>query len=172
MNILTLEQIINCILSENLWQPFDLSMTADGFESLGNELKELNQKTPQVYVHVCDEGILKNKVLRIGKGESGIYKRWITAKDGHQNTFLWAIDKTKNCYGKENALNYPNYLLFFALLNGLRTKLHILSFENGKDGKFAARSAEQALLGHYSPLWELFKIQYKKQTVLRSIPNI
>lgn len=164
MFILTLERLMNCILSEKPLQVFDLSMSVDGFVSLANEPKISNQKMPQTYIHVCDQGALKNKVLRIGKAESGVYKRWVTAKNGHQNTFFWAIDETKNYYGQKNAQNYPNYLLFFALLNGLRTKLYVLSCQHGKDGQYAARSAERALIGHFSPLWEIYKVKFKNQS--------
>ena len=162
MFILTLKRLSNCILSDKPWQVFDLSMSVDGFAALNSELKKINQKMPQVYIHVCDQGILKNKVLRIGKAETGIYNRWLSAKDGHKNTFFWAIDKTKKYYGEKNAEGYPNYLLFFALLNDLKTKLYVLSCQDGKDGQFVARSAEQALIGHFSPLWETYRVKFKK----------
>jgi hypothetical protein len=160
--MLNLSEIIEVILINEYWNSFDLEMTKNGFERLKEQLSVLDYKRPQVYVHVIDEGPSRNKVARIGKAESGILNRWINSNDGHQATFLWAIGGS-NRYGEKNAKKYPSYLLFFSLLYELKTKLYVLSCQKGHDGKSAARSAEEALIGHFLPLWESYKRAFKKQ---------
>lgn len=154
--MLTLENITDVILKKDHWQVFDLHMTPLGFEKLGNCLASLNQTSPQVYVHVCDEGGLENKVLRIGKAESGVYTRWIKAIDGHRYTFLWAVGHCEK-YGPERAKKYLAYLLFFAGLLEVRTKLYVLTCQDGDRGKGAARASEKALISYYPPLWERYR---------------
>jgi len=158
--MLTLESIIESILIKDHWQTFDLPMTPFGFIRLGDQLKNLNQKSPQVYIHVCDEGVLRNKVLRIGKAEDGVYQRWIKSTNGHCSTFLWAIGESER-YGHNNAIRYPDYLLFFASLHGLKTKLYVLTCQNGAKGKGAARASEAALIAHCSPMWDGIRKKYK-----------
>jgi hypothetical protein len=160
--MLKLSEIIEIILINEYWDSFDLEMTKNGFERLKEQLSILDYTRPQVYVHVIDEGPFKNKVARIGKSESGILYRWIDSIDGHQATFLWAIGES-NTYGEKNAQKYPSYLLFFSLLYELKTKLYVLSCQKGHNGKSAARSAEEALIGHFLPLWESYKRAFKKQ---------
>lgn len=154
--------MIEVILINEIWESFDLEMTKSGFERLKEQLSVYNYRRPQVYVHVIDEGPLRNKVARIGKAESGILNRWINSSNGHQATFLWAIGGSDK-YGEKNAERYPSYLLYFSLLNELKTKLYVLSCQKGQDGKSAARSAEKALIGHFLPLWESYKRAFKKQ---------
>jgi hypothetical protein len=153
---LTLETIIESILNKDHWQAFDLHMSPHGFDRLSNELNSLDQRTPQVYVHVCDEGVLKSKVLRIGKAESGINRRWIKDTNGHLSTFLWSIGKSEK-YTYKNAIRYPVYLLFFASLFGLNTKLYVLTCQSGAKGKGAARASEQALIACRPPIWESYR---------------
>jgi len=130
---------------------FNFQMSPDGFELLGKKLKEADGKNPQVYIHIGAEGILENQVLRIGKAEAGAHTRWISSSNGHQNTFMWAIGKCKK-YGKLNAFKYPDYLLFFASLLDLNTKLCVISFDDANE----ARSYEKALQSAYNPIWEQF----------------
>jgi len=157
--MLKLTTITNCIFNKDHWQHFDLHMTPSGFTQLSDQLNSFDQ-LPQVYIHVGNEGCLKNKVLRIGKAESGIKNRWIKDSNGHMNTFLWAIGESKK-YGKKNAKKYPKYLLFFAGLFKLKTKLYILNCEKGTNGKAACRASEEALIGHFSPTWQYFR-KYEK----------
>jgi hypothetical protein len=158
--MLTLENIIASILNKDHWQTFDLHMTTLGFEGLSDKLNSFNQKSPQVYIHVCNEGPLKNKVLRIGKAERGVYERWINDGNGHLNTFLWAVGKSEK-YGHKNAIAYPKYLLFFASLFELKTKLCVLTCQPGNKGKGAARASEKALICQFPPMWESYK-KYEK----------
>ena len=163
--MLTLDCLIDCILQRKHWQSFDLLMTEQGFKHLGNEISILNQIKPQVYIHVCEEGVLKNKVLRIGKAESGIYQRWVKAKNGHRATFLWATGDSE-MLGHKNAERYPEYLLFFASLSGLKTKIYALTCQADFKGKMTARASEKALIGYFSPMWEDLKICTKTLLIL------
>jgi hypothetical protein len=158
--MLTLDCLIDCILEKKHWQSFDLLMTEQGFVHFGNEDGILNQRKPKVYIHVCDEGVLKNKVLRIGKAESGIYQRWVKAKNGHRARFLWATGDSE-LYGHKNAERYPEYLLFFASLYGLKTKIYTLTCQADFEGKMTAQASEKALIGYFSPMWEDLKKLYK-----------
>ncbi len=96
---------IKDLLENKNWKTYDLKMTKVGFENFTNKVISLNEKKPQVYVHVCIDKILQNEVLRIGKATNGIIKRWVKDKNGHNRTFLWSIGETDNYgeYGEVNA---------------------------------------------------------------------
>jgi hypothetical protein len=158
--MLSLEKILEVVLPKENWRSFELEMTPVGFKRLGRELDSWDHSEPQVYVHVCTEGPLRNKVLRVGKAEAGINQRWLRATDGHCSTFLWASGDSDR-YKCHNAIKYPKYLLFFASLYGLKTEIYVLSCERGDKGKGAARASEEALIAHFSPIWEHFK-EYQK----------
>jgi hypothetical protein len=138
------------------WQTFDLLMTPNGFEDFRFKIMFLNKKMAQVYVHVGDEGILNHKVLRIGKAKHGVIDRWVEQSWGHRNTFLWSIGKSKKF--AHHADRYPNYLLFFACLTGLNTKLHILPCESEESMK----RIEKEMIKHRDPIWERYKKQIKE----------
>lgn len=106
------------------YESYDLNMTVDGFEQVSNAMKIANKNNPQVYIHVGDQGAIENQVLRIGKAESGAYLRWMSSTNGHKNTFYWSIGESEK-YKISNAENFANYLLFFASLVNLMTKLFI-----------------------------------------------
>ncbi len=131
----------------------DLHMSPNGFEKASNELKKLDKKLPQVYVHVISEGNLENQVLRVGRALSGVYTRWMASTNGHKNTFFWSIGQSEK-YKKENAEEYPLYLLFFASLIELNTKLYVLTFKTKQE----AKNCEKELIEYYSPIWEKYKI--------------
>lgn len=135
---------------ENM-QVIDLHMSINGFEQTCDKLERLDNKKPQVYVHIGAEGYLDNQILRIGKGADGAYKRWMKDTNGHKNTFLWAIGESRTY--KNSAKRYPNYLLFFASLAGLKTKLCLLTYENIEE----TENQESALTAHYDPIWEQLK---------------
>lgn len=129
----------------------DLHMSPNGFERIGDKLKGLDKKLPQIYIHVGDEGKLKNQVLRIGKAHEGVYTRWITSSNGHKNTFLWSIgelDKYRN-----HAEEYALYLLFFASLNELNTKLYVVTVSTKQETK----RYEKELIEYFGPIWEQYK---------------
>lgn len=132
-------------------QVIDLHMTTNGFEQASKDLMRLDSKKPQVYIHVGAEGAFDNQILRVGKGADGAYKRWMRDTNGHKNTFLWAIGESKKY--KNSAQRYPNYLLFFASLAGLKTKLYLLTYKDIGD----AENQESALTKHYDPIWEQLK---------------
>ena len=139
-------------------------MSPNGFEKASDELKRFDTKSPQVYVHVGSEGNLENQVLRIGSAQTGVYRRWMNSTNGHKNTFLWSIGKCDK-YKKGNAEEYPNYLLFFASLFELRTKLYVYSFSS----KEQAKDCEEALIDYYAPIWERYYVLSGKK---RSFPRL
>jgi hypothetical protein len=130
----------------------DLHMSPAGFEQASDELKKIDKKSPQVYVHVGSEGNIENQVLRIGSAVSGVYRRWMNSTNGHKNTFLWAIGESDKLT-KENAEAYPLYLLFFAGLSELKTKLYVLTFQTREE----AKTHEKKLMNYYGPIWEIYK---------------
>lgn len=138
-------------LRDGCWQTFDLLMTPSGFDQFKQELVFLNQKKPQVYVHVCNEGILNNEVLRIGKAKNGVIDRWIKQSWGHGNTFLWSIGESERY--ASYAARYPNYLAFFASLTGLNTKLYVLTCESTE----SMNQTEKDLIKYFHPIWESYK---------------
>lgn len=142
----------------------DLYMSPNGFEIITNILKSNNEESPQVYVHVGSEGNLENQVLRIGTAQNGVHNRWITSSNGHKNTFLWSIGKGDG-YKKGNAEKYPNYLLFFASLFQLKTKLYVYSFPSGDK----AKECEDALIDYYGPIWERYFVLSGKK---RDFPKL
>jgi hypothetical protein len=144
------------LLRNGYWQTFDLHMTPNGFEDFRCKIESLNQKIAQVYVHVCDEGILNHEVLRIGKAKNGVIDRWIKQSWGHGNTFLWSIGESKRY--DSYADKYPNYLAFFANLTGLNTKLHILSCESIE----SMNQIEKDMIKYFCPIWESYKKSIKR----------
>ena len=139
------------LLNNEYWQTFDLKMTKSGFSSFSNEIISLNQRKPQIYVHVSVDNILHNEVLRIGRAKNGIIDRWIKSGSGHRSTFFWSIGKSEQY--KSNAKRYPNYLIFFAGLKELNTKLYILNCESEE----SMNDIERELIEYFNPIWEQFK---------------
>ncbi len=139
------------LLKNGDWHIYDLYMTEDGFETFRNEVSALNEISPQVYIHVSDDDVLKNKVLRIGKAKNGVIDRWINQSSGHGSTFLWSIGKSIRY--ASYAKRYPNYLTFFAGLFELNTKLYVLNCESIED----MNQVEKDMIQHFSPLWENYK---------------
>jgi len=138
-------------IKNGYWQTFDLLMTASGFVTFKHEITSLNQNDPQVYIHVCNEGILKNEVLRIGKAKKGVIDRWIKQSWGHGNTFLWSIGESESY--ASYADSYPNYLAFFAGLTELNTKLYVLTCESTE----SMDQIEKDMIKHFNPIWENYK---------------
>jgi hypothetical protein len=138
------------------WETFDLLMTPSGFDAFSRKITASNKKKTQVYVHVCDEGVLNHKVLRIGKAKNGVIDRWINQSWGHGNTFLWSIGETKR-YARY-ADQYPNYLAFFACLTGLKTKLHIRSCKPTE----SMNQIEKNMIRYFNPIWESYKKSVKR----------
>ena len=141
-------------------QGVDLHMSPNGFEKASDELKRFDTKSHHVYVHVGSEGNLENQVLRIGSAQSSVYRRWMT----HKNTFLWSIGKC-DTLTRRTAESYPNYLLFFASLFELRTKLYVYSFSS----KEQAKGCEEALINYYGPIWERYYVLSGKK---RNFPKL
>lgn len=137
------------------WDEFDLLMTEDGFSKCDSEMQSLKRQ-PQVYIHVGNQGKLTNKVPRIGVAKSGTYRRFITNNDGHMHTFFWSIGLSQK-YTEERALDTSNYMIYFANLYGLKTKLYVLSCESYEK----AREAEKAFISGLKPIWEKFKKAHK-----------
>ena len=151
--MLRLKAFQDLVIEDGDWHSYDLTMTSDGFTELDTKLTDSDRSCPQVYVHVGAQGTLKNRVIRIGKAESGIRNRWIKSKDGHFATLSWAIGHSDK-YGSANAKDYPNYLLFFANLLNLDTKLHVLTFQNNMEGILLSRVCEKILISCFPPMWE------------------
>ncbi len=142
---------IEDLLKNNDWKVFDLNMTKSGFDNFSNEIISLNEVRPQVYVHVSIDKILQNEVLRIGSAKNGIIQRWISGTNGHGSTFLYSIGESERY--KNEAIKYQNYLIFFAELKDLNTKLYILNCETDESMK----NTEKELIKYFNPIWEQFK---------------
>lgn len=152
-------EIVNSILHKENWNKIDLLMSYEGFKKAESKFKQFH-KTPNIYVHLCVEGPLKNTILRIGKAESGAYTRWIKATDSHMNTYLYSVGLGEK-YTKKRAYNTPAYMLFFAGLQGLNTEVFILNCAD----KNTAQTSEYALINFYQPLWEVYKYAHKLNPV-------
>ena len=133
------------------FQVFDLHMSQEGFVKVSSELKEMHRRSPQIYVHVGVEGVLKNQVLRIGRAKNGTYNRWMQTGNGHKNTFFWSIGESDR-YGQRNAEAYSNYLLFFAALFNQKTKLYVIDVN---EEEMSAK--EDELIREYNPIWEQYR---------------
>ena len=155
---------IEDLLKNKDWKVFNLKMTKSGFDNFTNEVISFNERKPQVYVHVSIDKILQNEVLRIGSAKNGIIQRWIKGTNGHGSTFLYSIGESERY--KNEANRYPNYLIFFAELKNLNTKLYILNCETDKSMK----NIETELLEYFNPIWEQFKKPIKDY--LKINPNI
>ena len=140
---------------KNPWHSFTLFMTPKGFDNLNHNFGLTIQELPQVYIHVGGEGTLKNKIIRIGKAKKGAIDRWIKQGWGHKNTFLWSIGGSRGY--ASYAKRYPNYLLFFAGLFELKTKLHVISCQSID----AMNRIEKYLIKTYCPIWEKYKQEIK-----------
>ena len=152
------------LLKNKNWQTFNLKMTKSGFSNFSDEIISLNQIKPQVYVHVCVDNILHNEVLRIGKAANGIVDRWINNNSGHGSTFLWSIGESKQY--KSHAKRYPNYLIFFAGLTELNTKLYIFTCVSKEE----MNDIEKELIRYFNPVWEKYKKSIKDYFQMN--PNI
>ncbi len=155
---------IQDILKQKHWQSFNLKMTKSSFDTFTNKILDLNEIKPQVYVHICVDEILQNEVLRIGTATNGIVDRWIKSSSGHGSTFLYSIGKSQKY--KNYAKKYPNYLIFFAELNNINTKLYVLNCET----KESMLTIEKELVKFFNPIWEQFKKPIKDY--LRKNQNI
>lgn len=146
---------------------FNLEMTEFGFSIFAKNIS--NQIKPQVYIHVSVDEKFPNQVLRIGKAKNGIMERWINGNFGHKNTFLWSIGKLDKY--KRYASQYPNYLIFFAGLLGIKTELHVFDCNTEE----SMRKQKKELIEEYSPIWENYafkkniKFQQKYKTYLDDI---
>jgi hypothetical protein len=140
---------------KELWHSFDLLMTPKGFSILKHNFETSIQKAPQVYVHKGLDGPLKNKILRVGKAKKGAIDRWFNQTWGHSSTFLWSIGESRRyaSYAKK----YPNYLLFFAGLFELRTKLYVFSCQSIED----MNQIEKIIIHNFCPVWESYKKNIK-----------
>jgi hypothetical protein len=129
-------------------------MSSKGFADAANEIKLLDDKSPQVYIHIGMDGRFNGDVFRIGKAESGSYTRWITSSTGHQSAFFLAIGDSGTKYKNYVKKKCPSdYLLFFASLFGHKTKLIVLKFSNIE----IAKKCESELIEHFCPVWERYK---------------
>src|SRR5688572_28062359 len=82
------------------------------------DFKALTQSAPDqpaVYVHI---EIPMGRVLRVGKAEDGIHRRWTTARNGHLATFEWAMGWSERY--QLYAPKFPQYVLFVRRLAGMR----------------------------------------------------
>src|SRR2546428_13586516 len=98
------------------WESLPLVMSRQGVA----DFKTLTQSAPHqpaVYVHVEDP---TGRVLRVGKAEGGIHRRWATARNGHLATFEWAMGWSDRY--QLYAPKFPRYVLFLSRLAGMRTK--------------------------------------------------
>jgi len=142
---------IEDLLKNKDWKVFDLRMTKFEFEDFTNKIIFLNEVRLQIYVHVSVDKILQNEVLRIGTATNGIINRWIKSSSGHGSTFLWSIGESYKY--KSYAKDYPNYLIFFAELKNINTKLYVLNCET----KESMLNIEKELIKYFNPIWEQFK---------------
>lgn len=139
------------------WDEFELLMTEKGFETCSSKMQKLNHQ-PQVYIHVGNEGRLFDKALRIGVSKKGAYYRCIKNNDGHMHTFYWATGNSVK-YTEERVYRdgTANYMVYFANLSGLKTKLYVLSLDNYAE----AVRAEKIFISELKPIWETFKQAHK-----------
>ncbi|WP_353662458.1 hypothetical protein [Hydrogenimonas sp. SS33] len=86
----------NKLLKSKTLHVFDLLMNEEGFADFSTEVKKLNKKIPQVYVHVCVDKICKNQILRIGKATIGIIERWIKVLLGMEVHFYGLSANLRN----------------------------------------------------------------------------
>ena len=143
------------LLNNKNWQVFDLKMTKKGFDDFSDEIISLNKSKAQIYVHVSVDTVFQNEVIRIGSAQNGIINRWIKNTNGHGSTFLYSIGESERY--KNSAKKYQNYLIFFAELNTLKTKLYVLDCETIE----AMKNIEKELIKYFNPIWEQFKKQIK-----------
>ena len=146
---------IKDLIENKDWKTFDLTMTKVGFDNFKDNVISVNERKPQVYVHISIDEILQNEVLRIGTATNGIIDRWIKSASGHGSTFLWSIGESQKY--KSYAKDYPNYLIFFAELKNINTKLYILNCET----KESMLNVEKELIKYFNPIWEQFKKQIR-----------
>ena len=137
------------------WQVFSLKMTKSGFDTFSNHILSLNQKKPQIYIHVSTDELLEGEVLGIGQAKNGIIDRWVKHNAGHGSTFLWSIGECKKYKG--HAPRYPDYLIFFANMYNLNTKLYVLNCDSEEEFKHTKKE----LMNHFNPIWEKFKKEIK-----------
>ena len=142
---------IENLLNKQNWKVFDLKMTKQGFDSFNDKIASLDESKTQIYVHVSIDTILQNEVLRIGSAKNGVVERWIKGTNGHGSTFLYSIGESERY--KNSARKYQNYLIFFAELKGLNTKLYVLDCETTESMK----NIEKELIKYFNPIWEQFK---------------
>ncbi len=135
---------------------YELNMSPQGIRLLLEDTmfrKEIG--TPQVYIHVGTVGPLKDQVIRIGQAKNGAFDRW-RSSSGHCKTFLHAIGAEE---GYSRPWLYPNYLAFFAGLNELPTKLHVVSCDSASD----MHQLEQRLIkNQFGPIWEQYRSDIKR----------
>jgi hypothetical protein len=142
---------IENLLNNQNWKVFDLKMTKQGFDNFSDKIISLNESRAQIYVHVSIGTILPNEVLRIGSAKNGIVERWVKGTNGHGSTFLYSIGESERY--KNSARKYQNYLIFFAELKGLNTKLCVLDCKTTESMK----KIEKELIKYFNPIWEQFK---------------
>jgi hypothetical protein len=148
-------KIEDILINEN-WKEFNLKMNKVGFDIFSNEVIALNETIPQIYVHISIDKNFEKEILRIGSAKNGIINRWIKSTNGHASTFLYSIAESERY--KKYASKYSNYLLFFAELKNLNTKLYVLDCQTSEFMK----SYEKELIKYFNPIWEQFKQPIKK----------
>jgi len=121
------------------------------------EFKRLVAMTPRLSMVYVQVECSSRQVLRIGKTNHGIHRRWGTAPDGHVSTFQWAATKT-GPYGqghgrqrKVPAKAFPHYVLFFKRLEGKSTCVWFLECADSP-----VQKKEYELRNKYGPVWEQF----------------
>ena len=81
---------MTCDVECGRWESLPLLMSRRGVDAF-KRLTEKTLRQPMVYVHV---EMQSRGVLRIGKAEKGIHRRWATDPNGHFATFEWATTKS------------------------------------------------------------------------------
>ncbi len=136
---------MTCDVESGRWDSLPLEMSRRGVDNF-KRLTEKTPRQPMVYVHV---EMPSRRVLRIGKAEHGIYRRWATDPNGHLATFKWATSKSGPYQGY--AGKFPHYVLFFRLLDGMATRVWFLTCS-----KVTINFKEKELDHRYVPVWKTF----------------
>ncbi len=135
-----------CVVKGERWERVTLEMNPQGVADF-RTLTQSASHQPAVYVHIEAP---TRRVLRVGKAEGGLHRRWTTARNGHLATFEWAMGWSERY--QPYAPKFPKYVLFFWRLAGMRTNLWFLTCE-----KPSVDDKEEDLIAEYGPIWEEFR---------------
>src|SRR5205809_631701 len=69
------------------WESVPLEMSRGGIANFAMGTRRVSPQ-PAVYVHV---ELPTGRVLRVGKAETGVHRRWTASANGHLSTFEWAM---------------------------------------------------------------------------------